>query len=389
MLHRVRALVTVLALGLPAAGHADPVSTFLRQDRYTYCDVKMLSALWKQSIGDAKATVGLKIENRAEAYLQAELRSARANAQQRPAARCSFHDAGFTYDDATRLARVWGNTAGEAKALVEQKILGGAERYVRSLLAKQAPAPQPPDPVSTFLAQDAYTYCDVKLLSALWKTSASDAKATIGLKLQHNAASYLDRELASARRRTRVSCHYSEVGFSYDDMERLGKLWKVSTSQAKATANRKIRGGGTSFLREQLGGPGSERDREIATFLAQDKYTYCDAKMIAGMWKQSIEESKAFIGAKLGMRSTRSVDRTVSKARVHAQKNQAARCSFHDAGFTYQDAVRLARMWRVSEGDAKALVEDKIVAGQEAAIRQQLRARPRPYRKAPPPPRRP
>src|SRR5262245_15459843 len=111
MIHRVRSLVTVLALSIPGVAAADkpapdPTETFLKQSRYTYCDVKVLSALWQQSISDAKARVGVKLQARAEKYLDSELANARKNA----AARCTFAEAGFTFDDAQRLAKLWKKT---------------------------------------------------------------------------------------------------------------------------------------------------------------------------------------------------------------------------------------------------------------------------------------
>lgn len=397
MIHRVRSLVAVLALGLPAVAAADraptptppkaavtPVSAYLQQDKYTYCDVKILSALWKQSIADSKVTVGAKIQAKNDAFLTAELTKARQAAQKNPAARCKFSEAGFTYDDAVKLSKAWKNTAAQAKALAEDKILGGAEKYVRDLVKNSGGAE---DPTSTFLKQDKFTYCDVKLLSALWKASTSDAKARIGIKIQTKNEAFLKTELESARKKNpTVRCDYGDAGLTFADVEKIAKVWKVTVAQAKATIEQKATSGNASYLHELVGGGASATDKELHAFLNQKKYTYCDAKMIAGMWKQSVEEGKTTIGLKLMSKNTRALTKIVTDARTFAKKNADARCSFYDAGFTYDDAVKLAAAWKKTEGEAKARVEDMITKGQEASVRATLKSK---AAKAPPKPTQP
>src|SRR4051812_31582266 len=88
MLHRVRSLAAVLMLGLPIAASAqpapapapapaaprkvDPTATFLKQEKYTYCDVKLLSERWQTSAKEAKARIGLKIEAGSDDFLRTE-----------------------------------------------------------------------------------------------------------------------------------------------------------------------------------------------------------------------------------------------------------------------------------------------------------------------------
>jgi len=245
---------------------------------------------------------------------------------------------------------------------------------------------QAQDPVATYLQQDKYTYCDVKLLSARWQASVSDTKARVGMKLQSGNDAYLASELAVARRDPRVRCSYAEAGFSYADVEALAKRWRMSIGQAKVQLEQKVRAGHARTVRQTLAANPPGQQDAIATFLQQAKYTYCDAKMIAGLWKQSAREAKSYIGSKLAMGSTRGIDRTLDDARAFAQKNRRARCTFREAGFSYQDAVALARLWSVTTGEAKAISEEKIAFGNESIVRAQLREARRPR---PQPPRRP
>jgi len=374
MIHRARSLVTVLALSIPSIAYADkpapdPAATFLRQDKYSYCDLKLLSALWKQSQADAKVRIGVKIQagKPGEKFLDGELAAARKS---KPA-RCTFKEAGFTYGDAAKLAKLWTKTASEAQQLAEDKIAAGGEKTLRKLLKKPA---KKNDPVSTFLEQDKYTYCDVKLLAARWKASASNAKARIGLKLQTGNTAFLDSELVAARSGTRVRCTYLDAGFSFEDIERIAKAWKLPTDRAKAKVEAKVAAAGSAVAHEAFGGAAAQNpnDAEIAVFLRQNTYTYCDAKMLAGMWKKSVDDAKAFIGAKIQARSTEGLKDLFASARANAKKVPSARCTFAEAGFTFEDAQKLAKLWGTNEGQAKAAVEQKILAGAEASVRQQL-----------------
>ncbi len=317
MIHRARSLAVVIALGLPGVAAAqpkkgpDPVSAFLQQDKYTYCDVKILSALWKVSIEDAKANVGRKLHD--EKYLTTQLANARAAAKKIPTARCTFGDAGFGYPDAEKLAKLWKKTPGQAKAMAEDKILAGGEHALRELLGYgQAPGE---DPVQTFVGQDKYSYCDVKVLSGRWKTSISDAKTRVGAKLQAHAESYLDSELVAARKAPKQACTYMDAGLTFNDVEKLAKMWKMSVDKAKVFIGKKVTTNGTGFLREALGGPGTQQDADLQAFFAQAKYTYCDAAMIAAMWKKSVDEGKAFIGFKLSAKNTAAIDGVLAQAR--------------------------------------------------------------------------
>jgi len=108
-------------------------------------------------------------------------------------------------------------------------------------------------------------------------------------------------------------------------------------------------------------------------FLKQSRYTYCDAKLIAAHWKQSIERSKAFIGGKIALKNTVAIDNTLVGARAAQKGNPAARCSFAEAGFSYDDAQKLAKLWNIGVPQAKVRAEDKILAGGEARVRKLLK----------------
>jgi len=387
MLHRVRSLVAVLMLGLPLAAAAQPARPPTPPQTqptpkkapappadpmggYTYCDVKMLSVLWKNSISDAKTVVRSKVSAGSAGVLATEITAARTNAKKNTAARCNWDEAGLSYSDVEALAKAWKTTVAKAKVMIEDKIIGGGEKYLRDAIAN-APAAKPVDPTTTFLTQDKYTYCDVKILSERWKVSAKDAKATIGTKIQFNADSYLRSELDAGWKTTKQSCSYTDGGFTFKDAQKLAKLWSITVTEAKTTIENKLKSGNSIYLKQEI--RGSETDSAYEAFHKQTKYSYCDAHMIGQLWGKSLSDGKLAIGTKLAAKQTGKLTKLVGDARKNAKKNESARCSFYDAGFTYDDATILAKLWKKTEGDVKALVPEKIALGQEATIRAQLK----------------
>jgi hypothetical protein len=263
MIHRARTLVTVLALtAAPMVAHArrrpppTPADAFFNQDKYTYCDAKMLSGLWKQSMGDAKTRIGMKIQAGGPSvkFLDEELDHARGHAKKDSAARCSYMDIGLSYDDVAKLARLWKTSEPDAKALIETKVLAGEEHMVRDMAKHAKPIPE--DGISTFLKQDRFTYCDAKLIAGLWKMGIEEGKAWIGEKLQAKAPNLVEAQLvkarADAKRHPENRCEFGETEFGYDDAVKLAKLWKVDVTRAKTMVEQKVNDGHSAMVRQQL-----------------------------------------------------------------------------------------------------------------------------------------
>ena len=387
MIHRARSLVTVLALALPSVANADPTSTFLKQDKYTYCDVKALSAMWKQSIADAKVTVGVKLEAKNTTSLDAELKNARQFTQKNPQLRCNYVEAGFSYDDAKKLAAIWKVDVSRAKAMIEEKIAYGGEQSLRVMVKGGNPSQNiaSNDPISVFLAQDRYGGCEIKLLAKLWKTTAADAKARIGAKLVAKNERALATELQAARQ-AGLKCTAADAGFTAAEVKHMMKIWEMSA----ADIDNKITNGSTKTLRGMLA-DNPPPTGDMAVFANQTKYTYCDAHMLGALWKTSAKDGKAFIGAKLTAKKKGAIDKAVAEARKNAVKDENARCSYYNAGLGYEDMMLLAPLWKKQEDEMKAEVGLRIAKGQEAAIKAQVaKAKKAAAKKKPPgPPSRP
>jgi tyrosine-protein phosphatase YwqE len=254
---KLRNILAVVAFGVPAVAHADKKDEFraFTQSKYSYCDAKVLSALWKSSISDSKATIGRKVLNNSTAGLEKNLEAALNAAEKNPKLRCKFHEAGLNYDDAKKLAKYWSVSVAEAKTLAEDKIVGGGESFVMEIVGK-GKQPANKKELEAF-AGSKYKYCDAKLLAGLWSSSVEDAKVTIGAKVLARAQTTVEKLLTDARKKAATTasmrCHYFEAGFTFEDIEKLSKIWKKTISESKALAGDKITYGSEDVLRKLLG----------------------------------------------------------------------------------------------------------------------------------------
>jgi hypothetical protein len=367
---------------------------------YSYCDAVVLASRWNQQPLDVKVTIGRKIDSGGAAVVKSELAAARAAAMKDPSKGCRFWDAGFQYSDAEKLAKIWKTSVDSAKTMVEQKLLtDGGEGRLHALLAqapvatKPAPA-KPPQPsqnqdMTAFFASS-YTYCDAKVLSSHWASSVDDAKALIGRKIGWGNADIVKSELQSARAEAQKdpkrACTFWDAGFQYSDAEKLAKIWKTSVDAAKATVQQKIlTDGGENRVRALLGQPikqaaaankpAAPPDQDLQSFFGTG-YGYCDAKVLSAHWSTSVEDAKATVGRKIGYGNGAFVTSELRLARAEATKDPSRGCTFWDAGYEYADAEKLAKAWKTSVGDAKAMVEKKLlVDGGQARIDALLRAK--------------
>jgi hypothetical protein len=122
------------------------------------------------------------------------------------------------------------------------------------------------------------------------------------------------------------------------------------------------------------------QEQELDAFFSSGKYTYCDAKILADYWGQSTLDAKARIGRKLlsGEGGLSVLEDSVTGARdlaVSRLQSQQELCFFEEKGYTYDDAVALARFWGNSTPwEAKLQVEKYLILGEYQAVRNALRS---------------
>ena len=81
---------------------------------------------------------------------------------------------------------------------------------------------------------------------------------------------------------------------------------------------------------------------------ASSSYGWCDAKKIAAVWRIGIGQAKTTIGNKILARATNLLDQD-----INSRNGRRVRCSWGDTQLSYNDAVKLARHWRVQPHEAK------------------------------------
>lgn len=115
--------LTIVALAQPAqAGDIDRFAS----SGYTYCDAKLLGALFNKSVDDAKLLIGEKIRNGIGSNIPLVLRESRQDGNS-----CSWEDTGYSYEDAEQLAQLWGLAQPyDAKLKVARYVTRGQSRIV-------------------------------------------------------------------------------------------------------------------------------------------------------------------------------------------------------------------------------------------------------------------
>jgi hypothetical protein len=254
-------------------------------------------------------------------------------------------------------------------------------------------------------ASSSYAYCDAVMLAKVWNQSAEEAKATIGRKLGWGNERIIQANLVDARRRG-GRCEFQDTEFDFDDAEALAALWHTSVAEAKTALAEKVSLGALDTARDVVrsahasrasvtsapssnlrdsrnagrasddrNGQGArnsggvkfqsrrqvdeERDMERnMQRYANSKYEYCDALMLSAFWGESVGEAKATIGHKLAINFAEDIEDSLRTARDRGQ-----RCEFQDTGFEFDDAQALASMWRISVGEAKSQIAEKVSMG--------------------------
>lgn len=237
-------------------------------------------------------------------------------------------------------------------------------------LAVTAPAPamaQGSD-VDRFF-NSSYNYCDAKMVGAFYNRDAYYGKTVIGAKLRNGIGQNIGYILRTSRNRGN-RCTFQDVDSSYDDAVVLGRYWNVSTGQAKSKiANyftrgqaRTVSGALNTAKRQQV----NER-RAISSF-GRSGFSYCDAKLVGAVMSPSLGGNTAYrgkvaIGNMVLSGNVRSVIGSLDRAR-----QRGTSCNWGDTGYNYNDAQRLARLWKTNTSNAKGLIADMVTQGRSDVI---------------------
>ncbi len=164
---------------------------------------------------------------------------------------------------------------------------------------------------------------------------------------------------------------YFAAGYDYDDAVKLAKIWnsKDEIGTVKAEAGRRLLAGEALPVKPSPENVADAKEqRQVDAFFAAG-YDYDDAVKLAKLWKTAdAYDAKVLAGKKLLAGETlpvRPSPGNVADAKVLRQVE-----AFFAAGYDYDDAVKLAKLWNLSDpSDAKAEAGKRLLAGRTLPIR--------------------
>jgi hypothetical protein len=169
---------------------------------------------------------------------------------------------------------------------------------------------------------------------------------------------------------------YFEAGYDYDNAVALAKLWNSSdVISVKASAGLKLLEGETLPVSPN-GSPATPDERAQDAFFGAN-YDYNDAVALGALWHMTdINKVKIKAGTELeagdtlpiaaGSAPAAPVSSSETAAQVAADN---ARAEFFAQGYTYNDAVKLATLWKESDPwQVKAEAGKKLLNGDTLPI---------------------
>jgi hypothetical protein len=168
----------------------------------------------------------------------------------------AYFDAGFGYDNAVELAKLWNladDKIAQVKAVAGKKLLAG-ETLPVTAKPNTPTSEEPVDPerakqVDEFFLQG-YDWDDAVVLAELWKIDEGDAKAEAGKRLLAGetlpGVPSPEQQEVEEGKKARLANIFWDAGYDGDDAEKLAKLWKMDDLyEVKAEAGRRIKAGET------------------------------------------------------------------------------------------------------------------------------------------------
>ncbi|MFI1993642.1 hypothetical protein [Actinoplanes sp. NPDC020271] len=158
------------------------------------------------------------------------------------------------------------------------------------------------------------------------------------------------------------------AGYTIDDAEALAKLWNMqdyNIASVKIAAGQKLLAGETLPIKPQ---PVETIPASVNKFFDAG-YDWDDAVKLAKLWKlKSPYDAKVAGGEKL--LAGKELPIKPRPANVANAKEEAQVSAFFDAGYNVDDAVELAKLWKLSSAyDAKVAGGKRILAGQPLPIK--------------------
>ncbi|MCY1141246.1 hypothetical protein OWR29_24880 [Actinoplanes sp. Pm04-4] len=169
---------------------------------------------------------------------------------------------------------------------------------------------------------------------------------------------------------------YYDAGFGYDDAGRLAKIWKLSDDDrvaVKAEAGRRLLLGETLPIKPTPDAPVEERtispqDEARYSAFFNAGYTWTEAEKLAKIWKiKDPSDAKLEAGKRLLAGQELPVKPTAEGVKEALTSKRVSK--FFDAGYEIEDAVKLAKLWNLKDAWAAKIEGGKrLLAGQTLPI---------------------
>lgn len=213
-------------------------------------------------------------------------------------------------------------------------------------------------------ANSGYTYCDAKLMGAIYGQDPYEGKVIIGAKIANGIGSNIPLMLRQSRGAGNA-CDWSDLPHSYEDAERLGQYWGVDTAQAKIKAADFYTKGQAGMVTDALryGGPELNTEQGAIEAFGRSGFTYCDAKLIGAYFNETPWDGKIFIGNKINYGLIENIPWYLDRSREGGNS-----CEWGELPYDYSDAERLAGMWNKNIADTKIAIAQLVSAGRSDVV---------------------
>jgi hypothetical protein len=241
-----------------------------------------------------------------------------------------------------------------------------------------------------------YDYNDAQQLAALWHDTSDigTVKAAAGLKLLEGQSLPIPPSGTPETQAQKAQAEFFAAGYDSDDAVTLGKKWhEADLSQVKTHAGQDLLDGkklpikpsGESLAKAETSGSQkllatkreaqkqalatvvvpTKEDEELQAFFAAG-YDYNDGVALANLWHDSnVFQVKADAGQKL----LDGQSLPIAPSGTPETQAQQAQDAFFNAGYTYDDAVSLAKTWNETDiSHVKAEAGQKLLDGQKLPI---------------------
>jgi hypothetical protein len=166
---------------------------------------------------------------------------------------------------------------------------------------------------------------------------------------------------------------YFGAGYDYNDAVKLAKLWNSTDEigNIKAEAGQKLLAGEALPFKPSPKNVEAARNQKWVDAFFAAKYTYDDAAKLAKIWHlPDAGAAKVAGGKKLAAGEKLPIKAGSAKPDPSVLKEQARLDAYFNAGYDWNDAVKLAKLWKMSDpGAAKVAAGKKLLAGEHLPIK--------------------